>query len=426
MTALPRSKTVLHWIKSTRKNGATFDHANSWYTTKWTNSVSYGPNWADWKRRLREGSDATTSMTGTKSEIAYKSGLSIISRPKDPLISTSFWKAEIIGSHDLSIELPTADPSTVSATSANRDALMKFVKRVKQVNTALEGMVLAGEAAQTLRGILHPAQGLRKLVDATRLRMRNFLGRFRRSNLQRNVVPDQALEGLSEMWLEQSFHWTPLLNDIDGGARALAELSTGQNVLSHSVNAKGESFANSSETTSVHNVSLAKWQKRTISQEHVIVIFRGAVRARAANPATLRQELLGFQPRNFVPSAWELLPYSFLIDYFTNIGDILAGWSVQHSDLSWCNRTIIRALEETRVARTWLSLVQSSWPDVDSVSSLPSQVVVSKRHVSRASYVGTFVPTFDFEIPGLGSKRWLNIAALIGARASDRSWWFGS
>jgi hypothetical protein len=48
-------------------------------------------------------------------------------------------------------------------------------------------------------------------------------------------------------------------------------------------------------------------------------------------------------------------------------------------------------------------------------------VIISKSTVSRGPYNGTFVPSLTFEIPGLGSGRWLNIAALVAARRSDRS-----
>jgi hypothetical protein len=44
---------------------------------------------------------------------------------------------------------------------------------------------------------------------------------------------------------------------------------------------------------------------------------------------------LGFSWESFVPTVWELVPYSFILDYFTNIGDVLSAGLLVQSHLAW-------------------------------------------------------------------------------------------
>jgi len=62
----------------------------------------------------------------------------------------------------------------------------------------------------------------------------------------------------------------------------------------------------------------------------------GRLRATAELPARgsaerLRQ-VLGFNLEEFVPTIWEIIPFSFVVDYFANVGEML---SLHTTDLSW-------------------------------------------------------------------------------------------
>jgi hypothetical protein len=415
----PRSRTGQDREWAIQKNGVIFNFVNSPVVSKWVNSVTYGDNVPGWRDKIRQGIDATTSLSGVKVETSITPGRLHWSRPTTGLPSNAFVQGAVEGLCRLVLTPPSGDPSVISATVANNAALSKFNQKVLAVNTALMGGVVLGELRQTLGGIRNPASGLRKLVDIWLSRGRNL-----RANRRQSLSETTAAIG--ESWLEYSFHWKPLLADIDAGCRALAEINTGQGLVSQSVKAVGESFSNASELISYRTgAGMLQWREGSISKDHVIVVYRGAVRARVQNPVLMKLELFGFTPDLFVPTVWELVPYSFLIDYFTNIGDILYGWSNIAARLSWCNRTIRKSIEITRTARTDLKLVQSWQPAVTSVSCSPAMVVTSKTNVSRGSYSGSFAPDFSFEIPGFGSKRWLNIAALIASRSSDRSFHHG-
>jgi hypothetical protein len=150
----------------------------------------------------------------------------------------------------------------------------------------------------------------------------------------------------------------------------------------------------------------------------VSVIYRGAMRVEAKDPAEMDPALIGFDLSSWAPTLWELIPYSFLIDYFTNVGDVIRGWSHLGVRLAWCNRTSRKTFTKT----AWSGPKQSHPAD----AFAPARFVCTKVRVSRESYSGTTVPKLTLEVPGLGSLKWLNIAALVANRRSDRSWVHGN
>lgn len=416
----PRSFTSSRVETHYQKDGDIVTSANP-FTETWADSVTHGDNIPGWRDKIRRGEDATTSLTGTRLSVDYVPGFVDVQRPKTGLNDDDLVRSKVNGSMNFVMTPPTGNPDTISITKANNAALRGFSQKVLRVNTAIQGGVVLGEIRQTLYGIRNPASGLRRLV--TDLRQRGFqLRRFWRWRTGSLAALNRAL---AELWLEYSFHWKPLLNDIDSGCRALAEIQTGQALYSESVSDVGESYADPVESTLNRQDGLARWRETSISKSHAIVIYRGAVRARVANPVLMTGTLLGFQPSQFIPTVWELIPYSFLIDYFTNIGDILQGWSVGTGELTWCNRTIRRSLEVEQTSRTDFAFVKALFPTVSSVSWSPARVAWSKTNVSRAKYSGAFAPSFEWEIPGFRSRRWLNIAALVVNRRSDRSFQHG-
>jgi hypothetical protein len=411
-----------------RKNGAALTTAQSSFTQKWTDSVTYGDNIPGWRELIRRGANATTSLNGSRITYRYKPGsFRHIATPAfvaaaDP---TAFVLYEAEGLLSLSPDAPTGNPALLSDTKANNAALSSFVRKLEAVNTSFHGGVFLGELTQTLHGIRNPALGLRRLVDTWGHRALKL-----RSSRKVKFPTVQSLhKALAETWLEHAFHWKPLLSDIDDAAKTLAEINTNQALSNSRISATG-SASEQLITPTVHvyvNGGLS-WLRNFVSTGDTQVTYRGAVIVNARNSILMAPRLLGFNPASFVPTVWELMPYSFLIDYFTNIGDILSGWSHNTSELSWCNRTVRREIvykyfvtERTDATYPFVSPVTGRW----TTSMRPAEVEVRKTSVSRSTYVGNFAGTFEFEIPGLGSKKWLNIAALIAGRSSDRSFKYG-
>lgn len=417
----PDSFSSYQELRNYRANGNIVVDSVATTTRKWSNYVTKGDNIPGWRQKLARGENVTTSLTGEKSKIRLTNGYMTAQRPKIGT-GTMIYLTESVDSYGLTTSLPTGSVTSIDDTKANNAALRKFVGRLEEVNNAFKGGVFLGELAQTLRSIKNPAQSLRRLASdwrATGVKLRRTAN-FRPLPERRRLVK----EALADSWLETQFHWKPLLNDIDDGCRALAELATGQALIGPRISGKGEARENVGVTVGSGGVNLLRYKQHTVVEDHSIVIFRGAVRVNPRSNALMAPELLGFNPASFVPTAWELVPYSFLIDYFTNIGDILTGWSHSVSELKWCNRTSIRTARVDRRVHTNTAMCRETTPTV-TLAHGQAKVICETTHVSRDLYVGSLTPRFEFEIPGMGSKKWLNIAALLAGRDTDRRFSFG-
>jgi hypothetical protein len=382
-------------------------------TLKWTDTVTYGESLPDWRQALREGSDATTSLSGSRSEVTLKSA----SLKYENLVGSNSFYILIGGFYYLTVAIPGGNPATLDATNTDAFALSKFAQKVYNAQTALQGGVVLGELRQTLQMLRNPAQGLRRLVDD----QRGILMRIRAQRRLGSIIlhKRKIAENLADAWLELQFGWRPFLSDVDGALKALDVYTTGQSVLTRRITAMHETYVEGTEAVEYQGESFAYMVVHSRVDNRIIVVHRGAMRVEAQHPGSMDPKLIGFSPKDFLPTAWELIPYSFLADYFTNIGGIIYGMSNLFTSLAWHNRTTIKKY----TFRMWGTEYPYA-PNTMRITGAYGKVVTSKTSVERAKYVGHGVPPLAFKIPGFGSLKWLNIAALVASRKSDRNWSF--
>lgn len=142
-------------------------------------------------------------------------------------------------------------------------------------------------------------------------------GLFGRS-VQRAPVSG-SVSGVARRWLEYRYGWGPLLLDLHGALQASAR---GYEVLSRRRTARGfgnESWAGMSDyatsITPVHS-SLGSYTLRYRLDDEV------KVRAYILYEADLAyQRLRHFGLDRVISTGWELIPYSFVVDWFIPIGD---------------------------------------------------------------------------------------------------------
>lgn len=123
-----------------------------------------------------------------------------------------------------------------------------------------------------------------------------------------------------------------------------------------------------------------------------------------------------------MPTVWELIPYSFLIDYFTNVGDVLQALSTDTSGVHGLWKTeiweskrdinIIPDIARTRTTITQAYPNQGEYCEAVSVAGKSGGYTVKLRDVTRvASGMPLMVPQFTgFDLPW---KQFVNIGALF-------------
>jgi hypothetical protein len=137
----------------------------------------------------------------------------------------------------------------------------------------------------------------------------------------RDYPVDQA-KAVSNAWLELQYGWKPLLSDVYGSAKALAEARTGTNMIY----IKRTGYASRAEKTTsrsnwLSNSSSVKGVWYTVSDTKQKVFVKTGVTYAISSPRVNDAKQLGFT--NPLLVAWEVVPFSFVVDWFLPIGNYL-------------------------------------------------------------------------------------------------------
>ncbi|DAD50510.1 TPA_asm: maturation protein [ssRNA phage Gerhypos.2_38] len=389
--------------------------------------LTFGDNIADWKDVIRRGDNATTSMTGTTKRASRTNG-HLDGQVRFSLIADPNWKViwlytgyGVFAPYAL---FSTTSIPTSSATAENR-ALARFNAKAASVNRQFQGGVFFAELHKTLHGLRHPAEALFKGIEtysraATKLRTRIVKNRDHYRSLtktQRRSVGKSFTEAATGLWLENSFHWLPLMYDIQGAVSALEASFDGMPSVFVKVSANDVQTTTSDLGSNA--VSFVLLPYSLTEKTGASVRMYGRVRVRTRLPFWPDMASLGFDPRSFVPTIWELIPYSWAVDYFTNIGDIIYGMSQGGCDVAWSARGISRYVRRTLIAQPALTKIvppPGYKTDLAYLTGSPSEWTSEKATISRATYVGSYIPSLEWKVPGL-SLKWLNLGAAFLQRS---------
>jgi hypothetical protein len=109
-------------------------------------------------------------------------------------------------------------------------------------------------------------------------------------------------------------------------------------------------------------------------------------------------------------TAWELTPFSFLVDYFVNVQDIIQSAVVTQAGIAYTSNSLVRSVEWTRKSGTRVTI---SRPDVIK-SIVPEELRIVRSGVRDVTRTSTLlgIPPVVFSLPG-SNIRYANIAALL-------------
>jgi hypothetical protein len=294
-------------------------------------------------------------------------------------------------------------------TPTNR-AKARFVSRANSLLSPFSGGVFLGELREAIELVRHPAKSLWEHLTLGYLpRARKTRRKFiKNPNKPTRKGVQNANKALAGLWLEYSFGAQPLVADINNAAEALADFVS-NSVGLKPVNAQDESKQLISlEENLLVGTNNLDWKYSRLTTDTTSVRIYGVVRTAPAGGVSYARELGSFRIQDFVPTVWELIPYSFLVDYFTNIGDMIAAASFCQSKLAWVGIT------QRAVRRQYVVL--SDWPgtnDPEQIYRLVASGPASMEVTSIDRYIpSTLVPDLSIRCPGVGSMKWLNVAAL--------------
>lgn len=363
----------------------------------------------NWKSIIRSGGNATTPLNGVKQTIqskpcscyaeSFETGKSKINR-----YDSFGHNGQQVGFGNVSTFW--ADYFGTMATTADYLALKFLYGRLREDQTQFQGGIFLGELREALHMIRHPAQSLKKLTE-------DYFGVLHKRRREA-VSLKRARKVLADSWLEYSFGWRPLMSDIADGITAYERLFEDLGFVRRTFSATGE--VNGEEVLSEYPTAAGqvllkakRLYKTTVQVRYKCGTSRTAEGRRSTEGIA---NMLGVGWRDFAPTIWELVPWSFLVDYFVNVGEIINAATTITSDVTW----VCKTQRKTRSAKTECAV------DVARAKALGGQYFISiggdggsveekEVKIVRSSLPRLPLPSLRFTIPGSPLK-WVNMAAL--------------
>lgn len=410
---------IPYWVDNSYYGTALNGKHDKEFTVLRTRTGDRLPKWRD---RIRLQVNATTDMDGYFDTYDFNTGFvsKTFKHPDTGQVLTS--RAHGNFSAEQLIDL--YDPAGLSTFKADQRAMQAYLKNVHKCQTQFQSLTFLGEMKEAIHMIRHPAEGLRHLLDDYLLNVKKRK-QFAKDDATRRRLFGKRKEraenawknDLSQMWLEHSFGWQPFIGDIESGVRAYETLRD-RRLGNNQIPVRG--FGSEVSTIPSYNAynPIRNIPPSTsigiVSQKNVqtaSVVYKGMVKVDNTGSSLAENlTMFGLRPAEFIPTAWELLPWSFLIDYFTNIGDVLENAITDTSKLAWTNKTSISEVQQE--ARWDLNVSATMQSAISCNSSGPQWTKAKRKRVVRSPNVGTFVPSLSFELPGRPAQ-FANMLALF-------------
>jgi hypothetical protein len=409
------SSMTKHQWDSTNGTDSTvsYDRSNTLYSR--TFNGSYNPRW---KNQIRLQQNATTTASGSQKHVAADVFISKIRGFRySPLTNTGPLGQEDYGYPYLSglWAHESLAPADIVTSVTNR-AIMKFLEKADAVRSSFEAGQDIGELKQTIHGILHPMQAMRDLS------VKYLEGVMKRTRKLKQVKA--ISKAVADSYLEYRFGWRPLALDI---ADAYASLTNNSHFDTVPITASATDYFRLNNGTLWSPISGGDYS--SLAMYKVVgtytVRLKGAIKTNATGGKISLAQNLQLDLPHFLPTIWDLLPYSWMIDYFANIGDIIKAYSFRSSDLAWGCKTLRTTrqyswsygpLSQNIVVPNQISLTLLEQP---TGSASARSVTFSRGSIGPDE----LIPRFQFQIP-LSSRPWENIGALLTSKQNSISRFF--
>ncbi len=306
---------------------------------------------------------------------------------------------------------PLVNDAVAKATFKTYEAIAKY-------QSPFNGQVFSGELKEVIDLIRHPFQKSAKLTDAVlrqvsfdglKLReVKRFKGRAERITSRQAKNTSKAS---ADVWLEYQFAVKPLLNDIADLFKLAADIAEKRDHETVRGYGKTEDVIVSAVPTSYGQYEILNERTQTSRVENVI---RAGMTARFLDMAKEINSRNSFIDSiddfvNVPVTAWELVPFSFLVDYFVNVGQLIQSAVVSQSGISYVSNSLIRTYE-IKEKNTGIGAIQH--PYLTEVYTTHAREVASGiRSVDRTSTL-LGIPPVVFHLPG-SNIRYANITALL-------------
>lgn len=368
---------------------------------QWENEVYLGDSPKDWRYLIAAGQDASSELLGTKLYVSQNSAYFTMQGLKSLALGERWTYNGFLS--PASVGVIGADP--VPNSAALHGAAGAVLSSYKAATASFRGFDFAAEFLEAVTLFTSPL----KAIFGKSLDLAQKVGRARGVAFTR---PQLYASKISSAYLGWQFAVNPLISDMGKAATAIAQIMERKaKVKSVSGNGENEVMVSLEQLTAISGY--ATYMKQVLRKSEVR--FKGKV---GMNFDTLAVQLaqFGFSPPDVIPAVWEAIPFSFLVDYFTNVGDVLYRGSTASG--SPYLRYLVRGVRNTlKVEHSGIqqngdhSDIRDGVYEVRSASGGSSKAHLVTVHRTGGSELPPV--SLQFNVPSVGQL--FNIGALISA-----------
>lgn len=297
-------------------------------------------------------------------------------------------------------------PSLPSFPSLDVNARINFLQKCRSATRQFEGGTFLGELRQAVNMIARPGAALRKGIGA-------YLAEAKKVG-RRNHYTDRG-RILTQTWLEYSYGWRPLFADIDNAIDALSHVDHLIPTVVVGVS-KDSNVSGRAEETSVVSGSSIRVDFVSQNNNRGSVRYLGTV-AWESDPSRARaweSPKWGLTLSDFVPTVWNLIPYSFIVDYFSNVGAVIDASSFGLVGLRWGIRSsVLNSTKQLFTKRVYIVPSATRISPTAGGSLSLSQLSSWSFDRTLVSSVSVGLNDLQFRVPGVQDwRKWANLSAL--------------
>jgi len=289
-----------------------------------------------WRKLVESGQNATSNYTSDrKGSLKHSYGFAYLHAviPGTPMVLDETF---------IGFVFPVTDISHLSGTDflkVENAALTKAYQRIRSETSHMNGLSFLGELRETVRALKHPYSSMAKLVENHLYSLKVKRRGFPKGSLDKNPKWHKVL---ADTWLETKFGMMPLISDTKAIAESLARHADPKPKRSKITASSSSTLRTVTPTQAIVPNSLIVYRLTTDRvTEYSVQWTVGMAVTQEVDSSSVGSlgKILGLTPENFIPAAWEVMPWSWLIDYFSNVGNIIEAGCTNTTGVTWSCRT---------------------------------------------------------------------------------------
>jgi hypothetical protein len=387
------SESGVRFIQYAITNFDELPYVNASSQWSWAN-VADGVTMPNWRDLISRQTEAGTPFQAFSIECENTPGVLDAAGFYDGIEHPAHFRSKTVWGDFNGADLRGNIHQGLSDSEAISIAASQFYDRAHSAVVAIEGGELLGEIGQTVQEIKRLA------TDATSL-FSDWRRTIRRARKIKKT--GRAVAGIiSDAYLRWKFGWDPLVKD----AKALANDLKDDFLEVQTIKAAGKStYTHSVQTFPLGLNQFLTCEETLKRSETTSVRHKAGIALKRYGVGGLA-ETLGLSPRNFLPTVYNLLPWTYMIDYFSNLGSIVNAIAFSNMDIRWASTTTRREAQVEIVSGVNPAPIPAGIPDWKSLPGYPicnpSRVVWKSKSVLR-QVTAPEVPQFRLKLPNFAS-----------------------